>query len=104
MLELSDLFPIFLLALVGYYWWCTKGIKEAALRAARSYCEKMDVQLLDESIVLRNMRPRLGQRHLVELQRRYQFEFTTTGEQRYLGEILLVGNRISRINLDPHRL
>ncbi len=104
MLELSDLYPVFALALVGYYWWYSKGIKEAALRAARRYCEKMDVQLLDESIVLRNMRPRIGQRRLLELQRRYQFEFTTTGEQRYLGEILLVGNRICRINLDPHRL
>lgn len=98
---------IFLTALVVgacWYWLKSREIKDLALRAAAQRCASLDVKLLDQSVVLRAIKIVRGQSGALSLARRYTFDFCTTGEQRYQGEVLLTGNRIERISLDPHRV
>jgi hypothetical protein len=102
--ELSDV--VLLLALIsgGLFWWHSHGVKENALRATRNHCKAMDVQLLDESVVLRGVgfqRDVLGH---MRLRRSYLFEFTSTGDERYHGCTVMLGRRVETIQLATHRM
>lgn len=104
MLTLSNLFWIFLLAFLAWYGWKAKAISEIALRAAREHCEKMDVLLLDEAVFLRGFWFKRDQAGHLRVWRRFLFEFSTTGESRYTGRVILLGLRVESVQLDPHRI
>ena len=89
-------------ALAG--WWYLSSTREHALAAAKRYCQSMGVQFLDDSIMgngLRFTRIQGGQMALV---RCFRFEFSTTGEQRYSGFTEVVGKRVVKMELEPHRV
>jgi Protein of unknown function (DUF3301) len=104
MVELSDLFVLLIFLTICLHWWNSQGIKQLALRATKTYCEKMDVQLLDEGVVLRGFWVKRDGRGSLRIWRSYLFEFTSTGDERYSGRIILLGRKIEAIQLDPHRL
>ncbi len=39
----------------------------------------------------------------MQLERTYFFEFASDMQQRYRGEIVMLGKRVKTIQLDPHR-
>ncbi|WP_237058948.1 DUF3301 domain-containing protein [Microbulbifer sediminum] len=102
--SLGDLLWVFLLVLVGWYFWAGMAAKELARRAAASHCHQLGVQLLDDTVVLVRTRPRRNRRGQLALQRQYEFEFTSTGERRYSGMAVLHGNRVEQLQLSPHHL
>ena len=103
MLALVDLFWITTLLCICWYWWRALGMKEVALASTRRYCQKMGVELLDDTVVLRAFWLKRDPRGRVCMWRRFHFEFTSTGEERYLGRIVLLGNYVETIQLQPHR-
>jgi hypothetical protein len=103
-LTLTDLLLWALIATAAYLWWYGRGLKDAALKAAKRYCQKQQLQLLDESLVLDKLQMSRDERGHLCLQRRYRFEFSATGDERYQGTIALTGKRIIRIELQPHRM
>lgn len=104
MIELVDLFWLFALLGACHYWWKAHGMKEMALAATRNYCRKVDVELLDDTVVLRGFWLKRDQSGRLRMWRSYLFEFTTTGEERYSGRIILLGGRVESIQLETHRL
>jgi hypothetical protein len=38
------------------------------------------------------------------LWRAFYFEFTVIGDDRYVGRVVMLGNRVSEVQLDPHRM
>ena len=103
-LTLGDLFWWFLIGLAGYLWWHGRGLKDGALVAVRRYCDQEGLQLLDESLVLRGLKPGRDDQGMLCLKRRYRFEFSSTGDERYQGDVVMTGRRIRQIQLEPHRL
>ncbi len=103
-LSLTDLLWWFCIGLIAFSWWHGRGLKDGALVAVKRYCDEQDLQLLDESLVLSSFRPVLSRNSLFCLRRRYRFEFSATGDERYRGTITLLGKRIQRIQLEPHRM
>ncbi len=104
-IELTDLFWLALTALVCLTWWHNLKLREYATQKVLRYCEQQDVQLLDENIALKGMRPaRSTETGMLVLARRYQFYFTSTGDERYPGTLEMVGRRITRIELAAHKL
>ena len=79
-------------------------IKRIALQHLHQYFLEQDLQLLDQTIVLKGVWPRRSDLGSLQLRRRYGFEFTSTGEARYQGLIELSGRRVQRIELEPHLL
>ena len=77
-------------------------IKTLALQYLDQHFRQVDLQLLDQTIVLKGVWPRRGDSGSLQLRRRYRFEFTSTGEERYKGMIELSGRRLQRIELEPH--
>jgi hypothetical protein len=103
-IELSDLLLFTLICGCLWYWWAAQKVKEIALKAARKTCKEVSLQLLDESVSLRALWLKRDDAGQVRLWRRYVFEFSSTGEDRYTGKIILLGHRITHIELQPHRL
>ncbi len=104
MIELSDLFWLALLIFGGWYWLSAREIKDVALKAAKSYCQEVDVELLDESVVLRGFWFKRNAKGSVQLWRSYLFEFSSTGDDRYKGKVILLGRQIESVQLETHRL
>lgn len=86
-----------------FAWWlATAGLVSLALRAmarheavlaeVRRQCRRLDMQLLDQTVQLRALRPvRCGRRVMVR--RRHRFEFTCDGRRRLAAEIEFCGRR-----------
>ncbi len=104
MFDLSDVLIMALFTLFCMLWWNAQGVKQIARVATKAYCKKMDVQLLDDGVFLRGFWFKRNSRNVLQLWRSYNFEFTSTGEERYGGRIILLGRYVEDIQLDPHRL
>jgi hypothetical protein len=102
--SLADVLLLFLFFVLVWHLWHAQGIKQQALLAVREYCEQMDVQLLDDGIVLRGFWLKRNPRGQLQIWRSYLFEFSSTGDERYQGRIMLLGSVVESIELQPHRL
>jgi len=104
MIDLGDIFWMAVLALGIWYWFRAREVKEVAYKAAKAYCEGIDIEFLDESVVLRGFWFKRDSKGTVRSWRTYIFEFSSTGDYRYKGEIILLGNKVESIQLDIYRL
>ncbi|MFC1750636.1 DUF3301 domain-containing protein [Pseudomonadota bacterium] len=102
--HLIDMFILFLLGFVGVFWWKTQDVKPYALRAAQKRCEEEGLQLLDQSVVLRRARLRRDSRGRMHICRRFVFEFSSTGDERYKGYVETMGTQVVSISLAAHRI
>ncbi len=98
-MQIQDLFIVLLIALMAWGWWADRGIKQMAYRCAKKHCEQAQVQLLDDNISLSSMKIKRGESGRLCLQRTFTFEFTSTGERRYLGRLELQGSKVVKIEL-----
>ncbi|MBT8146714.1 MAG: DUF3301 domain-containing protein [Gammaproteobacteria bacterium] len=104
MLNLSVLFWLCCIAALAAFWWHSDGVKSLALKQVDTHCQKLGLQLLDQTMVIKGLSPVRGESGSLCLRRRYRFEFTSTGEQRYRGLIVMVGRKQQAIELEPHIL
>lgn len=104
MYDLMDLVLIFGLLLLMLLWWQSRGSKEQAYQAARHYCHKMNVELLDQAVYLRRFWFKRDEHGTLKPWRSYYFEFSVDGSDRYFGRVIMLGQYIQKIELEPHRL
>lgn len=104
MLSLTDLLWVAIAGFALNYWWRSRHFRDYALKLAARRCEELELQLLDQSVVLRGMELKRDDEDRLVLRRRYQFEFTSTGQERYLGWVILRGWRLEEIDMEPHLL
>ena len=102
--SVSDFFWLISVVAVLVVWWKMQGIKWAAFKRAKRHCEEMDVQMLDDSVVLRKLRLERDRDGWLKLSCLFEFEFTSTGTERYHGVVSLLGGRVRSVELEPHRL
>lgn len=82
-------------AVLGYHFYNSLHAKELATHAARETCRRQDLQLLDGTVVLQEVRlARLQGALGWKIQRRYCFDYTTDGVRRQSGFVLLLGLRV----------
>lgn len=86
------------------FWWQSQGVKQRALKACRRYCETSNLQMLDDSLVLKHLKLRRNKSGALSFCRTYEFEFSSTGGERYHGEIKVHGNEVPHISTEVHRL
>jgi len=104
MISLSFLFWLTLIVALGAFWWGSDSVKSFAISHTLKYCRDSNVQLLDQTMVLKGLWPIRTTEGYIHLRRHYQFEFTSTGEIRNRGQIVLVGRRVKAIELEAHIL
>ena len=104
MFDLNDVLVFSVFIAFCMLWWNAQGIKQIALKATKDHCKKVDVQLLDDGVVLHGFWLKRDTRGSMRLWRSYNFEFTSTGNERYNGRVTLLGRFVEEIHLDPHRI
>jgi hypothetical protein len=72
--------------------------RERAVRAARSLCQRYQVQLLDETVGLRRLRLRRVTGRL-RIERCYDFEVSLDGSDRRPGQLWMIGQVVSHSTL-----
>ena len=102
MLSLSFLFWSTVAVALVAFWWHSDRIKALALAQVTRVCREQDLQLLDQTMVLRGLWVVRGPTGFLMLRRRYQFEFTSTGAARYRGQVVLLGRQIVSLEMEPH--
>ncbi len=104
MFSLTKLFLLILLGVAAVYWWQSGIYKGRARELATAHCRQLGLQLLDQSMVITSIRPVLGSGGKIEFRRTYQFEFSSTGDRRYRGQLVMDAMRLKSIELEPYKL
>ena len=103
-MTLSFLIWSTLIAAFISFWWQGDKVKSIAMSHVIRVCKEQNLQLLDQTMVLKGVWPVRDDEGLLRLRRRYSFEFTSTGEARSQGTAELLGMRLHKLHLDPHML
>ena len=91
------------MAAAAGYWLQAMGSKDRARAAARSVCERDQVQFLDDTVALAKLRLRRGEHGGIVFYREVRFEFTSDGAYRYPGMVTMLGARVLQCSLAPYR-
>ena len=103
-MSFSDLMYLILASALGWYWLDGMRAKEIANYAGKRVSAESSVLFLDDSVVIVKTRLKRNDRGQVALYRVYHFEFTSDGEQRYHGEIHMMGKRVIETSMDAYRI
>lgn len=95
---------ILLLCGLVWLWWDSRGVAERAIEAARQSCERAGVIFLNDTVGWKKVRLKRNRAGRMQLQRTYFFEFASDMQQRYNGEIIMLGQHVNRVNLDAYRV
>ena len=101
---LNDIILIFFLCMACVYWFNAQKAKEIALGTARAHCLAMEVQMLDDYVALNGIWLKRDKLRKFHLRRLFLFEFSSTGDERYNGTVLMLGRRVESVYMDPYRI
>lgn len=86
--------------IAAWLWHDSMRARERTLAACRRACQRINAQLLDETVVLEQLRLARNGNGSIALARRYRFEFSLEGDDRRIGRIRLLGSRIVDLQLE----
>ena len=88
-----------LLASLAWFWFDSLRSREYAKKICQQACDQFNLQLLDETVTLKQMRLKRHQEGSLMIQRVYQFEFYAGDNMRQQGSITLRGNYLEILEL-----
>ncbi len=89
---------LMVLAVAGTaFWYAGRGAAEIATRVGQAACSRAGVQWLDQSVHLVTMRLARGNDGWLGLERHFGFEYSTGGDDRRAGRIVLHGRRLRSV-------
>jgi hypothetical protein len=103
-MDFASLLLLVVMGLLVWFWLHSLRILEIAREAGRLICKQTGVQFLDDTVAstrLQLARDANGRRIL---RRTYRFEFTETGNTRREGEVVMLGERIESVTMEPYRI
>lgn len=93
-----------LVAALGWYWFDSLRALEIARNMGKQICLDANVQFLDDTVArisLALARNKNGHR---VFRRIYRFEFSETGNTRLEGQIILLGEQIESVAMEPYQI
>ena len=103
-MDVTSLLFLLLLATLGWFWFDSLRALEVARNEAKRICKEANVFFLDDTVAsvgLALVRDRSGRR---VLRRTYRFEFSETGNSRLEGRLILFGNRVESVTMEPYQI
>lgn len=99
-----EIFWLILFAILVWYFWDTLNVKELALQHVKNYAAKENIQVLDEVVSSAKLRFRRNKAGHLEWVRHFSFEFSSRGDVRYKGVIVMCGKKMTDISLEPYEV
>lgn len=78
--------------------------REAAIRIARQACKEYGLQLLDDTVHGARLRIVRDAQGVARLRRSFVFEFSDDGFSRRSGSLVMLGDELESMQLEPYRL
>jgi len=78
--------------------------REAAIRIARQACKEHGLQLLDDTVHGARLRIVRDAQGVARLRRSFVFEFSEDGFNRRSGRLVMLGDELESLQLEPYRL
>jgi hypothetical protein len=99
-----EMFAILLLGAGAWLWVDSLRARERAVQAGRAACERYELQFLDDTVSFARMRVARDDEGRLRIARTYTFEFSDTGNNRRDGAIMMLGDKLQDLHLEPYRL
>jgi hypothetical protein len=93
---------LILLGLTTWFWLDGVRVRELAIAEARHACRIDGVQFLDDTVALSAVGFARDGRGQLRIRRSFAFEFSETGDNRRHGSVVMLGNRLETLYLEPH--
>jgi len=103
-MDMTSLLLLLLSAALGWFWFDSMRALEVARNGGKQACSEAHVQFLDDTVAntgLALARDKYGSR---VLRRTYRFEFSETGNTRLEGQLILLGDKIESVTMDPYQI
>jgi hypothetical protein len=85
-------------------WADSLRVRERAVQAGRSACERYHLQFLDDTVSFTRFRLKRNEDGQLRIARTYIFEFSDTGNNRRHGAIVMLGGEVQDLHLEPYRM
>ena len=103
-MDVTGLVCLVVLVALVWFWLNSILVLEIARNAGKQACLKADVQFLDDtvaSIGFSIVRNQSGRR---VFGRTYRFEFTETGNTRIEGRVIMIGDMVESVTMEPYKI
>lgn len=94
-----ELLSLLILGAIAWFWYDSAAARDGGIRAARAACAAEQLQLLDDTVAIRSLRPERNAQGQLVLRRVYDFEFSETGDNRRRGSVVLLGQRVVMVHI-----
>lgn len=104
MIDIASWLLLIALCALGWYVLNSLHALEVARKAGKKVCDELDLQFLDDTVASTQLslaRNHAGRR---VFRRSYRFEFTETGNSRREGELILLGDKLESVTLEPYQI
>jgi hypothetical protein len=101
---MDDGLAILVLIAAGWFWWDSRGVAERASQLARQRCEQLGLAFLNDTVAWKKIRLKRNKLGRMQFQRTYFFEFTSGMHQRYQGEIVMLGQTLTHLDMEAYRV
>jgi hypothetical protein len=92
---------LLLAGLLVWFWLDSLRARERAIEISRNACQKLGLQLLDQTVSLARLRLARSEAGHVCLRRDYRFEYNSGGDERLSGVVTLRGQALDQLLMGP---
>lgn len=96
-----EIISVVILGGLFWLWFDSTRVREIAVERARSQCHVNEVQFLDDTASLANIKLDRDENGRLTLKRTYTFEYSDTGNNRQPGCIVMLGRVVQLLNFSP---
>jgi len=95
MLDFPTLIVLMVLGALALAWWnAARAANEQAVHLGRAACERANVIWVDHTVHASGLRLYRRANGYLGLERRFRFEYSHTGQDRHLGQLILRGTQL----------
>lgn len=98
-----EILSIAIIGLLAWFWLNSMQAKDTAIATGRQIAERYGLQLLDETVEIKQLRVARDARGQLRFLRTYSFEVSDTGANRLSCTLSLLGARLEHLEIPPHR-
>ena len=100
---MAPLTTLLIIVFLVWFWQISQRCRDMAIQVARQTCKQQELQFLDGTATLKNVRPYFTRRSGPGFKRTYTFDYSEDGVGRHSGCIIMHNSAITSVILDSHQ-